>query len=99
MIDITPEQLKIVQSVLHETLQHGSRVWAYGSRTKGTSRPSSDLDLAIDDGRKLSLPALARIVDAFGEAPLPFKVDVLDLHDVSSNFRAVIDAQKIALPL
>ena len=99
MIDITAEQLHIVQSVLRATLLTGSRVWVYGSRVKGETRPASDLDLAIDAGEKLSLESLAKIVDAFGEAPLPFKVDVLDLHDISSNFRAVIDAQKTALPL
>ncbi len=98
MVNITPGQLRIVQTVLREVLAPGSKVWVYGSRAKGGVHRASDLDLAIDSGKKLDLAALAKITDAFSEALLPFKADILDLHTTSPEFRAQIDAHKIPLP-
>ena len=45
-LDITPENLQIVQQILQQHIPHYP-VWAFGSRTKGTAKPYSDLDLAV----------------------------------------------------
>jgi predicted nucleotidyltransferase len=46
----------------------------FGSRAKGTAKPSSDIDLAIDGlMHELHAEALARELD---ELPLPYRFDV-----------------------
>jgi predicted nucleotidyltransferase len=91
-LDITPAQLALVQSILQKHLPAIAKVWVFGSRANGKSRPSSDLDLAIDAGRKLSLHDTAKLTDDFDEAPLPFSVDILDLHSVSPEFLGLVES-------
>ena len=45
-IDITAEQRKTLLALLAKHLLNTS-AWAYGSRTKWTARPQSDLDLVV----------------------------------------------------
>ncbi len=97
MIDITQNELALVQKILRERLPT-AKVWVFGSRAKGTTRRGSDLDLAIDNGTALPSSTAAHLADAFEEAPLAYKVDLVDLHSISPEFRALIDAHKIALP-
>lgn len=97
MIDITQQELALVQKILRESIP-AAKVWVFGSRVKGTTRRGSDLDLAIDCGAPLPSDTAALLADAFEEAPLAYKVDLIDLHSISPEFRALIDAHKIALP-
>lgn len=99
MIDVTPKELALVQDILRTGLPHGAaKVWAFGSRAKGTAKRGSDLDLAIDTGLPLPFSAKVHLAEAFEEAPLPFRVDIVDLFTVSPEFRALIDAHKLPLP-
>jgi predicted nucleotidyltransferase len=97
MIDITPGELDLVQTILRGQIPT-AKVWIFGSRAKGMARRGSDLDLAIDDGGKLSGSIAAHLAHSFEEAPLAFNVDLVDLHDVTREFRALIEADKIPLP-
>ncbi len=49
-IDISPDELDIVQAILRAHLPEGTRTWAFGSRVKGAAKPFSDLDLAVEAG-------------------------------------------------
>jgi predicted nucleotidyltransferase len=97
VIDVTPKELALVQDILRSHIP-AAKVWVFGSRAKGTARRGSDLDLAIDTGTKLPSSGVVHLADAFEEAPLAFNVDIVDLHSISPEFRALIDAHKIALP-
>jgi predicted nucleotidyltransferase len=97
LIDITENELALVQKILREQIP-AAKVWVFGSRAKNTTRRGSDLDLAIDTGAKLPPSTTAQLADAFEEAPLAYKVDLVDLHNITPEFRALIDAHKLALP-
>ncbi len=97
MIDITQEELALVQKILRETIP-GAKVWVFGSRANGTTRRGSDLDLAIDAGAPLPFSMAVHLADAFEEAPLAYTVDLVDLHNISPEFRALIDARRLPLP-
>jgi type I restriction enzyme S subunit len=73
----------------------------FGSRAKNTARFNSDLDLAIEasQGRALPKDTLPRLKDAFNDAPLSYRVDVLDLTEASDDFQAIIRKQAVAFPL
>jgi type I restriction enzyme S subunit len=98
-IDMTPKEYKIVLEVLREHINIPCKVWAFGSRVKNKTKRNSDLDLAIECFRKIDVGLLADLEEAFREAPLPYKVDVVELHDVSTNFRNIINSHKVLLTI
>jgi predicted nucleotidyltransferase len=96
MIDVTQEQLALVQKILHESVP-GAKVWVFGSRAKGTTRRGSDLDLAVDNGAPLPTSITARLDEAFDEAPLPYRVDVVDMQSVSAAFKVIVERDRVPL--
>ena len=97
-LDIAPQHLAIVTLVLRELAPANAKIWVFGSRARGEAKRASDLDLAIDAGRKLTLHETAALAEALDEAPLPYSVDVVDLHSVSEAFAAIIEKDKVPLP-
>ena len=95
-LDITPENLQIVQQILQQHIPHYP-VWAFGSRTKGTAKPYSDLDLAVITTEALPLAVHADLVDAFSESELPWKVDIVDWQLISEDFRSIVAAHYLIL--
>jgi type I restriction enzyme S subunit len=93
-IDISPEQWEIVRDVLQKHIpQH--EVWAFGSRAKGTSKPYSDLDLAVITPLPSALVAV--LADDFSHSDLPWKVDVVDWTTTSDVFRKIIAREKVVV--
>jgi predicted nucleotidyltransferase len=97
MLDLSQDDLTLIQNILRDRLPV-AKIWVFGSRAKGSTRRGSDLDIAIDAGAKLPSSTTALLADAFEEAPLAYKVDLVDLHNISPEFRARIDAHKLPLP-
>ena len=94
-IDITAEQHKIILTLLNRHLP-GTAVWAYGSRTKWTSRPQSDLDLVVFSTPEQHVQVGA-LRDALEESNLPFRVDLFAWDDVSESFHEKIKAEHVEL--
>jgi predicted nucleotidyltransferase len=99
MLDVRPGDIATVLSILRSGLEEGSRAWVFGSRAKGTARRGSDLDLAIDAGRSLTLHDLAVLNTAFDDSNLPYAVDVLDWRSADPAFRAMVEADRVELDL
>ena len=96
-IDLSPEHRRIVLDLLAEYLPRGSKVWVFGSRATGRARRYSDLDLAIDAGRPLSVGERAILAEAFEESDLPYRVDSVDWHAIDERFRQHIAAEGASL--
>ncbi len=94
MIEISSRDHVIVEKILHSILSDEARVFVFGSRSFGTVKRSSDLDLAIDAGRKLTREEQQKLFDEFEESDLPYKVDIVDLNNVSESFKKIIDSTK-----
>ncbi len=90
MIDLPPEALKTVWEILQRFVPD-AEIRAFGSRVKGTARPHSDLDLVVVGQERLPRDLYYRLQDAFEESSLPFRVDVLDWHRISPEFRRHIE--------
>ena len=82
-----------VRSILQKHVPE-YEVWAFGSRTKGTAKHYSDLDLAVISDHALSLTVSAALDDEFTESDLPWKVDVVDWATTSEAFRKIIKQQR-----
>lgn len=96
-IDLSAEHRRIVLDLLAEHLPAGSKVWVFGSRATGRARRYSDLDLAIDAGRRLTLDEAAMLREAFEESDLPWRVDAVDWHAVGERFRKLIASDRVPL--
>src|SRR5258708_4134182 len=96
-IDLSPEHRRLVLDLLAEQLPVSAQVWVFGSRATGRARRYSDLDLAIDAGRPLSLDETAILREAFEDSDLPYKVDLVDWHAISGSFREIIAGERVAL--
>jgi len=86
-----------VLTILAANLPRDATVWVFGSRATGRARRYSDLDLAIDAGRPLTLDELARLAEAYSESELPYGVDIVDWQSIDDRFRQMIAAERIQL--
>jgi predicted nucleotidyltransferase len=86
-----------VLNILRANLPGSAKAWVFGSRATGRARRYSDLDLTIDAGRRLTLDETARLIEAFSDSDLPYRVDLLDWHDIDERWRETIVADRVAL--
>ena len=93
-VGLPEDHRRLVRGILAAHLPQDSTAWVFGSRATGRARPFSDLDLAIDAGRRLTLDEIAGMVEAFTESDLPYKVDVVDWHGIDERFRQLIMAER-----
>lgn len=96
-VELRPEHRRIILQILRASLPPETKAWVFGSRVSGQARPHSDLDLAIDVGRCLTLDERAILAEAFAESDLPFKVDVVDWRGIQDGFRDRIAAERQTL--
>lgn len=82
------EQELIVR--LLEALYPGVKIYLFGSRARGTHRPGSDIDLAIDCGRKLSFQEIGRARGVLEGLYLSLQIDVVDFCSISPELRETI---------
>jgi len=86
MIDLNPKHFEIVQHILAKYVPK-CEVRAFGSRVKWTAKDYSDLDLAVVGSKPLTLRQTGQLAEAFEESNLPIRVDILDWHRISEEFK------------
>lgn len=96
MIDLKPEYLEMVKSILAEHFPE-YEVRAYGSRVTGAARKYSDLDISILGEGKLDRRRVMDLRNAFDESDLPIRVDVHDWHNTSPSFRRIIEERYVVI--
>ena len=67
-----------------------ARIVLFGSRAKGDARDTSDFDIAVDAGLKISLGVIARIKDEIDELHTLKSIDIIDLNRVNPKFKTII---------
>ena len=87
-IDLTPDQHNEVRGLLQRHLPD-TEIWAYGSRVKFSSIPSSDLDLVVFASPEQSR-AVSELKEAFDESYLPFQVDLFVWDKLPKTFHKSI---------
>jgi predicted nucleotidyltransferase len=88
-IAIEPHDLETVRAILAMRVPE-YEVRVFGSRVRGTARPTSDLDLAVMTDKSLDSRRRTDLKDDFTESNLPFKVDVVDWAATDEAFRRII---------
>lgn len=85
-LGIFSEDLDWIRSLILQYFP-GCRIIAFGSRVKGSARPYSDLDLALDIGSKIPLEKLYSLKDLLEESRLNYPVDLVDFHALPHDFQ------------
>ena len=96
-IDLPADHRRLVLNILRANLPAGAKAWMFGSRATSRARRYSDLDLAIDAGRRMTFDEIARLSEAFSDSDLPYRVDLVDWHDINDRWRRTILAERVAL--
>lgn len=89
MIDVSKNHLLTIKSILQKHAP-GAEVRAFGSRVAGTAKRYSDLDLVIVGKNEVAASVLEKIKEDFQESDVPFRIDILDWHKISKEFRDII---------
>ena len=94
-LDLSSNQKKIILELLKKYIP-GTEVWAYGSRTKQTAKPYSDLDMVafISQDEK---DHISNLREAFEDSNLPFRVDVFIWDEVPESFHKNIENNHVVL--
>ena len=96
-IALPAEHRRLVLNILRANLPESTKVWVFGSRATRRARRYSDLDLAIDAGRPLTLDEIGGLTEAFSDSDLPYKVDIVDCRNIEDRWRQTIMAERVAL--
>lgn len=96
MIDLDHKQLEIVKKIVREHFPD-CYVKVFGSRARGTSKPYSDLDIAVICNEKIPVKKMHQIKEAFENSELSIRVDVVDFNSVSQKFQEVIISYDVGL--
>jgi predicted nucleotidyltransferase len=91
MINITKHEQEIILDIIKRYVP-ACEVRAFGSRVNGKVKAYSDLDLAVVGDSKLDNNTLFDMKELFQESELTFRIDLLDWHAISPEFRKVIEA-------
>jgi predicted nucleotidyltransferase len=75
------------------------RVFFFGSRVSGASRPRSDFDVGIDGPGPLPLADFFALEAALEDLPTLHRIELVDFSRVSSEFRRQALAQTETIPL
>ena len=91
MIDLAPHHLETVRRILAEHMPD-CEVRAFGSRAKWEGQDYSDLDLAVVCDDAAIRRDIESLKQAFKDSDLPIRVDVLDWHAITEDFRKAIES-------
>lgn len=72
------------------TLFPNAKVYLFGSRARGTHKIESDIDIAIDDLRKIPILEMARARNILESLNIPQTIDLIDINNVSEDFKKII---------
>ncbi len=89
MIDLNEKYISFIKETVYHYLQN-CKIYLFGSRTKGTAKKYSDIDIALKSPN-LNENILLKIISDFENSTLPYEVDVLDLNNISETFRQHIE--------
>ncbi len=89
MNDNTEKYKHIILPIIAEHAPN-AKVILYGSRARKDAREGSDIDIALDMGKKLDDLVLSKIIGDLEESNLPICYDIIDFQAVSEYMQKEI---------
>ena len=83
-ISVTGNEQKIIESILDQYKDY--TFYYYGSRVKGLSETTSDLDVLIKGSHEMPLSRLQELKEKFDNSNLPYIVNFSDYYKINKDF-------------
>lgn len=77
-----------------------AKVYAFGSRVRGSHHPFSDLDLIFDDdvsNQKIPLSVISKIRENLEESSLPIKVDLVRKSELAKSYLSSVEKEMVLI--
>lgn len=97
MLELESHDKEIIDSILAPYIAEES-LWVFGSRVTGSARSNSDLDLVIRGKGQLPLSEWQRLADDIEYSEMNTRVDLVDWHRLSDEFKNNIAGQMVLWP-
>ncbi|MEH6359068.1 MAG: nucleotidyltransferase domain-containing protein [Pseudomonadales bacterium] len=95
MIDLRAKDRLILCQLAQQIFTQGTKIWAYGSRVKGTNHDASDLDLVVHfdstSSDNESFEQLVNFKEALQESTIPIFVQVFAWSQIPESFKSNIE--------
>lgn len=89
--DAREQILAMVKKIVtHAFAGQPVRIYLFGSWARGEERPSSDIDIAIDHNGCVARSVFANAREMLDEAPVPYRVDLVDLTTATPELVAKV---------
>lgn len=72
-----------------------AKIYLFGSRAQKTHSQYSDIDLALDGGKKLPIEDVDELKTMFQNSNIIYKIDIVDLFNTSSLMQDEILKHKV----
>jgi predicted nucleotidyltransferase len=96
VLRIEKRHLEIMMKILTAYVEK-NQVWVFGSRSGGSPKPHSDVDLVIIDPPLVSEKTLSSIKLELEDSDLPFRVDVSIWSQLSGHLQKSIETKHAIL--
>ncbi len=90
MINVGKQYLETIKRVLHKHVNN-AEIRVFGSRLNEDVKKYADLDMVIVAKEKIALKVVTRMKEELEESDIPFRVDILDWHEISNDFKKIIN--------
>ena len=89
MNDNTEKYKHIILPIIAKHLPN-AKIILYGSRARKDARQGSDIDIALDMGKKIDSLVLSKIMGDLEESNLPICYDIVDFQAMSEHMQKEI---------
>ena len=97
-IDIESRYLEQVKNIINTILKDQNlKIYVFGSRATGKAKKYSDLDVALMSDTKIDGNKMSEIIIKLEDTTIPYKVDVIDLREISETFKKCIENDLIQI--
>ena len=72
-----------------------AKIYLFGSRARGDYKKHSDIDIALDAGKPLSILDVDEVKSMLNESNIRHLIDVLDFHSVNPAMQESIMQEKV----
>jgi predicted nucleotidyltransferase len=72
-----------------------AKIYLFGSRARGTNADRADIDIALDAGTQLPISDVDEVKSMLRESNIMYKIDVVDLYQVSDLMKQEILRERV----
>lgn len=72
-----------------------AKIYLFGSRARGTHQVTSDIDLALNTGSRISSLELAKAKNVLEALNIPQTIDIVDINSVPTELKEIIAKEGI----